>query len=221
MNDQSPKKKPAATRVTVTETRFDRFFKWPYYPTNFHGSFDEQWIRFPIVYRWKNLPPRYGGEKLIDFTGMLRNGKAFACEVKQQDINADDGKGRFKYERINERQYNYLNWMHQNGGVAWLGLGFVDGKRPVATFLIPWEQFLYVEKNYLETYLNGTSRPWRSIDEESAGDWWGPFELVHVKPKGRDWAYFTHYEWHIWQTQHLDEPLPRPEPFWHEGMMIG
>lgn len=220
MTNQSPKKKPAAERVTDTETRFNRFFKWPYYSTVWQGSFDEQWIRFPIVYRWKNLPPKYGGLKLIDFTGMLRNGKAFACEVKQHNINSKDGD-RFEYSQIGERQYRYLSWMHQNGGVAWLGLGFVDGRRPVATFLIPWEQFLYVEENYLEHYKNGTSRPWRSIDEEDAGTWFGQFELVNLKPKGRDWAYFTQYEWITWQNQHPDEPLPRAEPFWHEGMMVG
>jgi len=213
----------AAQRVTETETRFDRFLKWPYYGTNFRGSFDKNWRRFPLVRRWRNLPPKYGGEKLIDFTGMLFGGMAWCCEVKQHDINnvKPTRPEAFEYSQVNERQQAHLDWMIQSGGIAWLGLGFVDGTKPIATFMIPWDQWRLLPTLHIKEYQNGNARPWASITPDECRQFLADFELVHHKPKGRDWAYFTGLEDQEWHYHSKPTDLPIPRAFLHSTSMIG
>ena len=198
-------------RVSITETRAERFFKAG--TSSIKACFDPGMVRVPVCYRWKNLPPPYGdGMKLIDLTGMLANsGQAFACEVKQKDLNAADP--RFSYSQIADRQRDFLWHTRVNGGVAWLFLGFVRGKKPIATFLVPWDTWLYIEGHHARKFKDGHEKLWRSISHEWVR-YYAPWSELYPWPyrtasTRKKYTFFTHLECQRWLVGYdADKPNP-------------
>jgi hypothetical protein len=169
-------------------------------------TYDTNFIRFPIVYKWQNLR---GNLKTIDLTGVTWTGRAIAIESKQTIIS--DTSQRWNWSRINERQVDLLNIHMERDAHAYLWLGFVRDDRqrsPIAQFLIPWRTCRLIQSTLKKP--NGTL--WKSISVDDLRQYYGFYEMKAYPYKrsfGWDYQFFTRYEVQEAVRYHYTDEQPR------------
>jgi len=202
-------RKAAATRVTITEQAAWRFFRAG---STSQASYDPDRMRVPVAYRWINLPPTMGGgsNKLIDMTGHTFNGVHWACEVKQHDISTD--QKWYWDQALNDRQKEYLAASAKCGALAWVWIGYVLGKEPIASFLIPWQRFEALRHVIVKSKAQEPAVPWKSWTYQQLDAHAGDCKLTPLRLSWgtrKAWTWWTPLEIRRWEGYDKERDHPK------------